>query len=179
LQSSFSQGARNTQITMTHLIEAQDAALAQSLADEETTLATASTIELTRSLAERPTIVYREIAMAQGLQNIAEAQAQQTSSGTMPAPTPAALEEPALHVIGRSLVRDQPRRTPVLSAVCSIIREQSLSDSLQLIVSTETSLRYHVDFGRPAFQLPRRLGWRNSLSVLTGHCWLYVTYSSL
>jgi hypothetical protein len=69
---------------MAHSIEAPDTALAQALADEETTLAIASTIELARSLAERLAIAYQEVAMAQGLQNIAEAQAQQTSSGTMP-----------------------------------------------------------------------------------------------
>ena len=60
-------------MTMAHPIETLDAALAQALADEETTLATASTIELARSLAERLAIVYQEIAIAQGLQNIAEA----------------------------------------------------------------------------------------------------------
>jgi hypothetical protein len=57
---------------MVHSVEALDATLAQALVDEETTLATASTIELARSLAEHPTIVHQEIAMAQGQQNIAD-----------------------------------------------------------------------------------------------------------
>jgi hypothetical protein len=51
-------------MTMAHPIETLDAALAQALSDEETTLATASTIDLACSLAERPVIVYQEIAMA-------------------------------------------------------------------------------------------------------------------
>jgi hypothetical protein len=51
-------------MTMAHPIETLDAALAQALADEGTTLATASTIDLACSLAERPVIVYQEIAMA-------------------------------------------------------------------------------------------------------------------
>ena len=58
------------------------------MADEETTLAAASTIELACSLAERPAIAYQEIAMAQGLQNIVEAQAQQTSDGALEEPAP-------------------------------------------------------------------------------------------
>jgi hypothetical protein len=53
--------------------ECQDAAIAQTLAEEEITLATASSIELARRLAERPAIVYQEIAFEQGRQNSIEA----------------------------------------------------------------------------------------------------------
>jgi hypothetical protein len=64
---------------MDHHHESQDAAIAQALAEEEITLATASNIELARRLAERPAIVYQEIAFEQGQQNIAQARAQQAA----------------------------------------------------------------------------------------------------
>jgi len=66
--------------------ESHDAALAQALAEEEITLATASNIELARRLAERPTFVYQEIALEQGQENIARTQAQQASADSTQKP---------------------------------------------------------------------------------------------
>lgn len=68
----------------------QDAAIAQALAEEETTLATASNIELARRLAERPATLYQEIGFEQGRQNIAYTRAQQAASD--------AVQEPASEV---------------------------------------------------------------------------------
>ena len=72
-----------------------DVALAQALMEEETTLATASTIELARKLAERPAPVYQEIALEEGQRNLAQAQAQvQVQQSTSTAADEAATAPP-------------------------------------------------------------------------------------
>jgi hypothetical protein len=73
--------------------ESHDAALAQALAEEEITLATASDIELARRLAERPAFVYQEIALEQGQQNVARTQAQPASTDDAQKPAEEARQE--------------------------------------------------------------------------------------
>lgn len=73
--------------------ESHDAALAQALAEEEITLATASDIELARRLAERPAFVYQEIALEQGQQNVARTQAQPASTDEAQKPAEEARQE--------------------------------------------------------------------------------------
>ena len=51
--------------------ESDDVAIALALTEEENTLATASNIELARRLAERPAVVYQEIAIEEGQSNLA------------------------------------------------------------------------------------------------------------
>jgi hypothetical protein len=76
--------------------ESQDAAIARAVAEEENTLATASTIELARRLAERHAIVYQEIVIEEGQRNIAQAQAQQTRTDAAPAAAPGTPQEEPL-----------------------------------------------------------------------------------
>jgi hypothetical protein len=85
--------------------ESHDTALAQALAEEETTFVTASNIEHARKLTQRPAFLYQEIVFGQGEQNVARAWPQQASTNEAQEPA----EDPAQEAssLGHCLICDR------------------------------------------------------------------------